>query len=86
MTAVQREELPLALQSLDIGEQEKLVARTAQLRAQMKDLAAQRNDYLGKKVQENSAAGESLDAELYGAIRSQAAKKSMRYSADGIRY
>jgi Mg-chelatase subunit ChlD len=82
--------LPAAIQKLAPAEQKAAVAQAAErrsdLKRQIKDLAAQRAEFLKEKVDESGAAEGSLDHKLYDAIRDQAGKKGLRYEAAAPAY
>ena len=78
------ESLPEPMQGLDKEEQKKLVQTTAEKRKQIQEeiarLGKQRQDYIAEQLKEEEVA-ESLDGKIYGAIRSQASSKGLKYES-----
>ncbi len=72
------------------AEQKALIKETAakrkELQSRIGELAEQRTEYLKKKVEEMGGAKDSLDHKIYGAIREQAASKSLLYDEDKVNY
>lgn len=85
-----RDELPEPMLSLAPEEQKQLIKETAEsrqkLQRKIQKLAQERNDYLKKKVAESGGAKDSLDAKIYGAVRSQSAAKGLKYEAAAPAY
>ena len=77
--------LPEALVSLAPAEQKAYVAGLAQKRAdiqrQIRDLSEDRNAYLDEKVREAGGMEDSLDSQVYEAVKEQAAKTGLEYEA-----
>ena len=83
LAAVPAADLPEPLVSLSAAARQKVVAETAErreaLRAQIGDLAKERDAFIAKKVEEAGGAAGSLDQQLYDAVRDQAAPKGLKY-------
>ncbi|MCP5154868.1 MAG: VWA domain-containing protein [Ectothiorhodospiraceae bacterium] len=90
LVALPASELPPALQAVAPEAREEVVARTVEqrdaLRAQIRDLARQRAEYVQRKVAESGGAASSLDQKLYDAVRGQAAKAGIVYESEAPRY
>ena len=56
------------------------------IKAEIQELAQQRDEYLKKQVEERGGAKDSLDAKVYGAVREQAAAVGLSYEADAPVY
>lgn len=78
------EELPASLQAMAPKEREKVVNATSEkrdrLRKEISRLGEQRQAYIKDKVREAGGAKDSLDVQLYEAIKEQAAGKGLKYS------
>jgi hypothetical protein len=78
--------LPAPLQALAPAEQEALIAETAArrgaLQRQLGALAAKRTDYLREQVVKSGGAADSLDDQLYRAVREQAGGRGLHYAAE----
>jgi Mg-chelatase subunit ChlD len=76
-------QLPATLAALPPDEQRALVEETARKREELKrqigSLAAERDAYLEKEVEKNGGAADSLDQQIYEAVREQAAPLGLRY-------
>ena len=90
LDALQEEELPQELQSLDRSEQEKLIGEKTRARQKLKEqiaeLSSKRSDYVKKELAVSGAEAESLDNKIYQTVRKQAADKGLVYSEDGAKY
>ena len=90
LSDVSPDELPEPMQALAPEEQEALVERTAQRRNELKrqidELADQRTSYLKEKVAESGGAKDSLDVQIYDAVREQAAGAGLSYELDAPTY
>jgi Mg-chelatase subunit ChlD len=86
LSALDETALPASLQAMAPAEQkaaiEEQAGRRRELSAEVKALAAQREDYLKRQVAERGGAKDSLDDKIYGAVRAQAAAKGLTYEAD----
>jgi uncharacterized protein YegL len=75
--------LPPALAAMPVEEQRALLTQTAQkreeLQRQIEKLAAERDAYIEKELEESGGAASSLDALLYEAVREQAAPLGLDY-------
>jgi len=84
------EQLPVSIQAMDVEQQKALIAKTKQQRSEIekeiKQLAAQREQYLKQKVAESGSKKDSLDDKIYQSIKSQAKDKGIIYSEDSARY
>jgi hypothetical protein len=84
LNAIKEDELPAELQRLSPPERKAYVAarsakRTA-LQTRIEDLAAKRQTYIEEKVKQEAGKGaDSLDAQIYRCIKTQAAGKAIRY-------
>ena len=63
----------------------KIASERQRIKLQIKDLAKKRGDYIKQEVAASGDAEESLDHQVYDAVRSQAAKAGLSYS-DGPTY
>ena len=90
LSSLPKKSLPESLQAMSPAAQEEFVGKTKKersaLESEIKQLADQRNDYLRQKVVAEGGKKDSLDAKLYGAIRSQAKDKGLVYEADSAKY
>ncbi len=77
------EDLPEALKPMAPAEQQAFVARLADERADLKrkiqELSADRDDFIAVKVDEAGGMKDSLDHQLYEAVKEQAAKSGLEY-------
>ncbi len=77
------EALPEALKPMAPEEQRAYVARLADersdLKRQIRELSADRDSYLAKKVEEAGGMKDSLDQQIYDAVREQAGKAGLAY-------
>lgn len=75
--------LPEALKPMAPAEQQAFVAGLAEkrtdLQRQIKDLSADRNEFLAKKVDEAGGLKDSLDQKLYDAVKEQAGEAGLEY-------
>jgi Mg-chelatase subunit ChlD len=82
---LEKDALPEALVSLAPKEQKAYVAELAQKRAdiqrQIRNLSEDRNAYLDEKVREAGGMEDSLDSQVYEAVKEQAAKTGLEYEA-----
>jgi Mg-chelatase subunit ChlD len=80
---VDSEALPEVLQPLPPAEQEAYLARLADerkdLQQEIRSLAEDRDSYLAKKVEEAGGLEDSLDRQLYDAVKDQAAAAGLEY-------
>ncbi len=90
LSSLPKKSLPESLQVMSPAAQEAFVGKTkkerGELELEIKQLAEQRNDYLRQKVVAEGGKKDSLDAKLYGAIRTQAKEKGLVYEADSAKY
>jgi Mg-chelatase subunit ChlD len=90
LSAIEPAALPAPLQSMAPDEQQALIEETAERRKalteEIQTLAAERDAYLKRQVAERGGAKDSLDHQIYGAIREQAKAKGMMYDGDGPAY
>ncbi len=77
------EDLPEALKPMAPAEQQAFVAQLANERAELKrkiqELSADRDDFIAIKVDEAGGMKDSLDHQLYEAVKEQAAKSGLEY-------
>lgn len=83
LAKVPKAELPPALAALPPTEQSALVAQTAakreELQRQIAELAAERDAFIAKEVEARGGAADSLDQQIYEAVREQAAPVGLSY-------
>ncbi|MEE8496005.1 MAG: hypothetical protein V3S21_05945, partial [Xanthomonadales bacterium] len=86
---IDAEALPAALKPMERAEQIAYVARLAttrgDLQRQIRELSADRDGYLAKKVEQAGGLKDSLDQKLYAAVKAQAEKAGLAYE-DGPSY
>jgi len=86
---IDAEALPAALKPMERAEQKVYVARLAternDLQRQIRELSADRDGYLAKKVEEAGGLKDSLDQKLYAAVKEQSEKAGLEYE-DGPSY
>lgn len=82
---IKPEALPEALKPMAPAEQQAYVARLANersdLKRQIQELSADRDGYLAKKVDEAGGMKDSLDMQLYEAVKEQAGKAGLEYES-----
>ena len=82
---IEEDALPETLKAMAPEEQEAFVAELAQkrsdLRQRIRDLSADRNAYLDEKVEEAGGLDDSLDQQLYRAVKEQAGEAGLEYEA-----
>jgi len=90
LSTLPKKALPESLQALSPSAQEEFVGKTKkerdELESVIKQLAEKRNDYLEQKIVAEGGKKDSLDAKLFGAIRSQAKDKGLVYESDSAKY
>lgn len=83
LAAVPAADLPEPLAGLSADERREVVEQTAEqreaLRGRIGDLAKQRDAFIAQKVEEEGGAADSLDRQIYEAVRSQAVSKGLKY-------
>ena len=86
---IEAEALPEALQPMAPAEQTEYLAVLAlkrdELQQQIRDMSEDRDSYLAKKVEEAGGLEDSLDRQLYEAVKAQAEKAGLEYD-DGPKY
>jgi len=86
LATIDREELPAALRDADVKERERVVKDTAdkrsKLQAQIADLGRQRQEFVANELKSRKDAPVSLDDQIYATVKTQGAKKGLKYSAD----
>jgi hypothetical protein len=89
LSAVEAEQLPEPMQSMSLAQKKDLIAHTtakrAELQSQIRELSAQRGNYLDDRVDAAGGARESLDYKVFSAIREQAEEKGLVYD-EGLEY
>lgn len=84
LSAIDKDELPEPLQAMAPEEQSKFIQKNAAIRddlsAEIRQLVDKRDTYLRNKVEEEGGAVDSLDNQIFGAIRAQAEAKGLRYN------
>ncbi len=87
---IPREELPASISAMAPEEQKELIKRKAerrdQLRQEIKQLSESRNDYIREKVEADGGAADSLDEQIYRAVKKQAASVGLDYDDDSAKY
>jgi Mg-chelatase subunit ChlD len=82
--------LPAPMQSMKPEDRRALIDQTAERRGELQQrievLAEQRSHYLKKQISELGGAEDSLDHQIYSAVREQAEAKGLRYDADALKY
>jgi uncharacterized protein YegL len=90
LSSIDKDKLPAAMQAMAPEEQAKVISETAErrneLKRQINELTEERTEYLGKKVEEAGGARDSLDDQIYRAVREQAGKLGLSYEADAPAY
>lgn len=80
---IESEALPEVMKPMAPAEQRAYVAQLAgeraELKRQIQELSADRDDYLAKKVDEAGGMKDSLDQQIYEAVREQAGKAGLEY-------
>jgi Mg-chelatase subunit ChlD len=88
--AIEQDQLPEPLQAMAPEERQvrinELAGERKALQEEIKELAAQRKNFLLKKAKESSKTDSSLDRKLYHTIREQAAHAGIRYEAEEPAY
>ena len=90
LSSIDEDQLPVAMQAMVPAARVAFIEGKAEARQELqkriKQVAAERNDYLKSKVGEMDAAEESLDHKLFDTIRAQAAKAGITYEKEDARY
>jgi len=90
LSAIDKDNLPAAMQSMAPEEQKNLIEAKAkqrtELRQDIQQLAEKRDNYLKKEVAKAGGEKESLDNKIYSAIRKQSEEKGLIYSDESARY
>jgi hypothetical protein len=90
LSAVEAAALPAPLQAMAPAERKAMVEEHAARRKVLADevaaVAKQRQEYLAREVAGRGGAKDSLDQQIYGAVREQAAAKGLKYEADAPAY
>ena len=90
LDSIDKNQLPAAMQAMAPEEQAKVISETAErrneLKQQLSELTRERAGYLDKKVKEAGGAKDSLDDQIYRAVREQAGRLGMSYEADAPAY
>jgi len=90
LSSIDRDKLPEPLQAMAPEEQAALISETAErrneLQRQISELSGERSAYLDQKVKEAGGARDSLDDQIYRAVREQAGRLGMSYEADAPAY
>jgi len=83
IAAVPAAQLPAAVAALPIDERRAVLADTAEKRAELQrqimSLAAERDAYIKEEIEAAGGAGDSLDQQIYEAVREQAAPLGLDY-------
>ncbi|MBV5275246.1 MAG: VWA domain-containing protein [Lamprocystis purpurea] len=87
---LQPEQLPQPLAELDSDARARVVKETAQrrdaLRVQIQDISAKRAGYLKQEVEAAGGAEDSLDHQVWNAVREQGADAGLSYGTGGPKY
>ncbi len=90
LSSIDRDKLPEPMQAMAPEEQARVIKETADrrdvLKRQITELTRERAAYLDKKVAEAGGASDSLDDQIYRAVREQAGKLGLSYEADAPAY
>jgi len=90
LSSIDKDKLPEPMQAMAPAEQAAIISETAELRnglkRQLSELTEQRAAYLDKKVEDAGGARDSLDDQIYRAVREQAGKLGMSYEAEAPAY
>jgi hypothetical protein len=90
LSSIDKDQLPEPMQAMAPAEQAAIISETAgrrnELKRQISELTEQRAAYLDKKVEDAGGARDSLDDQIYRAVREQAGKLGMSYEADAPAY
>jgi hypothetical protein len=83
LAAVPPKDMPASLREMSKDEQARVVKEKAeeraQLNAQIADLGRQRNEYIVADLKQHAGSADSLDDKIYNAVKTQAAKKGLKY-------
>jgi uncharacterized protein YegL len=90
LSSIDTDKLPEPMQAMAPAEQAAIISETAarrnELKRQLSELTEQRAVYLDKKVEDAGGARDSLDDQIYRAVREQAGKLGISYEADAPAY
>jgi len=90
LSSIDMDQLPEPMQAMAPAEQAAIISETAErrneLKRQISELTEKRAAYLDKKVEDAGGARDSLDDQIYRAVREQAGKLGMSYEADAPAY
>jgi hypothetical protein len=90
LETLQPEQLPQPLAGLNSDARARVVKETAQrrdaLRVQIQDISAKRAGYLKQEVEAAGGAEDSLDHQVWSAVRKQGADAGLSYGAGGPKY
>lgn len=90
LSSIDADQLPQEMQAMAPAARAAFIEAKAgarqELQNRIKEIVAERNDYLKKKVSELDWADESLDHKLFDTIRLQAAKSGITYKEGDARY
>lgn len=85
LDAIAQEDLPEPLQELDETERESAIAEIAEqradLRRRIRSLSEARAAFIAEKAAESPGAAQSLERQIYDAVREQGAAKGLTYAA-----
>ena len=87
---IDKDKLPASIAAMPAEEQKLVIEKTEQKRTdikrQIKELADQRNEYIKSELSKTGGARDSLDDQLIGTLRKQAAEKGLVYEGESIAY
>ncbi len=90
LTDIPQRELPKPLQAMAPEARAGFIAETKAERSKIEfeidSLAKQRDEFLKQEVEKDGGAKDSLDAQIYGTIISQAKEKGLVYDDDSLKY
>ncbi|GEM_PF-2201027 len=90
LSAIDHDDLPEKLQAMSPEARKTLIQSNADLRlelnSEIKTLSGKRSAFIDKKFAESGDAKKSLDQQIHGAIREQAAAKGLHYATGAISY
>lgn len=83
LDAVPEEELPASFREMDRADQERMIdelaGRRSELQLRIDALAESRADFIDERVEEAGGAADSLDQQIYDAVRAQAAPAGLSF-------
>lgn len=85
LASIDEKELPAPLQGLSVEDRRKTIdehkAKRDALQAQIAQLSGERERYIESELAKDADVAQSLDHQIFGAVKAQAAKKGLEYDA-----